>query len=73
MTSLSLIRSFWVVVKGDITCFILEFHGKGKLSKSINCTFIVLIPKVDSPQRLNDFRSILLVGGMYKKVGRNPR
>jgi len=32
----------------------------------INNTFIALIPRVDSPQKLNDFRPISLVGGMYK-------
>jgi len=34
--------------------------------KGINTTFIALIPNVDSPQRLNDFRSISLVGSLYK-------
>ena len=34
--------------------------------KGINSTFIALIPKIDSPQRLNDFRPISLVGCMYK-------
>ncbi|CAJ2642053.1 unnamed protein product [Trifolium pratense] len=42
------------------------FHRNGKLTKGINSTFIALIPKVDSPQRLNDFRPISLVGGIYK-------
>jgi len=46
--------------------FIFEFHRNGKLSKSINSTFIALIPKVDSPQRLNDFRLISLVSNLYK-------
>ncbi|PNY01074.1 cysteine-rich receptor-like protein kinase, partial [Trifolium pratense] len=32
----------------------------------MNSTFIALIPKVDSPQRLNDFRPISLVGCLYK-------
>jgi hypothetical protein len=32
----------------------------------LNATFIALIPKVDSPQRLNDFRPISLVGSLYK-------
>jgi hypothetical protein len=36
------------------------------LTKGINSTFIALIPKVDSPQRLNDFRPISLVGSLYK-------
>jgi hypothetical protein len=35
--------------------FITEFHRNEKLTKGINTTFIALIPKVDSHQRLNDF------------------
>ena len=46
--------------------FLVEFHKNGRLAKGINITFIALIPKVDSPQRLNDFRPISLVGSMYK-------
>ncbi|GAU16627.1 hypothetical protein TSUD_325750 [Trifolium subterraneum] len=46
--------------------FITEFHRNGKLTKGLNSTFIALIPKIDSPQRLNDFRPISLVGCLYK-------
>jgi len=46
--------------------FISDFHRNGKLARGINTTFIALIPKVDSPQRLNDFRPISLVGSLYK-------
>jgi len=46
--------------------FLSEFHRNGRLAKGINNTFIALVPKVDSPQRLNDFRLISLVGSMYK-------
>jgi hypothetical protein len=46
--------------------FISEFHRNGKLTKGLNSTFIALIPKVDSPQRLNDFRPISLVGSLDK-------
>jgi len=44
----------------------VEFHRNGRLAKGINSTFIALIPKIDSPQRLSDFRPILLVGSLYK-------
>jgi hypothetical protein len=44
----------------------LEFHRNGKLTKGINSTFIALIPKIDNPQKLNDFRPISLVGSLYK-------
>ncbi|GAU36456.1 hypothetical protein TSUD_166220 [Trifolium subterraneum] len=46
--------------------FLSEFHRNEKLTKGINSTFIALIPKVDNPQRLNDFRPISLVGSLYK-------
>ena len=40
----------------------VEFHRNEKLSKGINSTFIAFIPKIDNPQKLNDFRPISLVG-----------
>jgi len=36
------------------------------LTKGVNSTFIALIPKVNIPQRLNDYRPISLVGCLYK-------
>jgi hypothetical protein len=55
------IKDFWLELQPDIMQFVTKFHRNGKLSKSLNSTFIVLILKVDNPQRLNDFRPILLV------------
>ncbi|KAK2418273.1 hypothetical protein QL285_040487 [Trifolium repens] len=60
------IKDFWEEMKGYVMRFISEFHRNGKLTKGLNSTFIALIPKVDSPQRLNDFRPISLVGSLYK-------
>jgi len=41
-----------------------------KLTKGLNYTFIALIPKVNSPQQLNDFRPISLVGSLYKVLAK---
>jgi hypothetical protein len=54
------------MLKDDVMRFLVEFHRNGRLTKGINSTFIALIPKVDSPQRLNDFRPISLMGSLYK-------
>jgi hypothetical protein len=59
-------KDFWAELKGDVMRFISEFHRNGRLSKGLNSTFIALIPKVDNPQRLNDYRPISLVGSLYK-------
>lgn len=60
------IKDFLDDIKDEIMRFITDFHRIGRLTKSINCTFIALIPKIDSPQQLNDFRPIYLVGSLYK-------
>ncbi|GAU10308.1 hypothetical protein TSUD_422640, partial [Trifolium subterraneum] len=60
------IKDFWTEMHSDIMRFISEFHRNGRLTKGINAAFIALIPKVESPQRLNDFRPISLVGSLYK-------
>jgi len=60
------LKELWDDVKGDVMNFITDFHRKGRLTRGINNTFIILIPKVTSPQRLNDFRPISLVGSLYK-------
>ncbi|PNX67917.1 cysteine-rich receptor-like protein kinase, partial [Trifolium pratense] len=59
------IKDFWVELRGDVMRFISDFHRNGRLTKGINSTFIALIPKTDSPQRLSDFRPISLVGSLY--------
>ena len=64
--SFGFIKEFWDMLKNDLIRFMVEFHRNGKLAKGINSTFIVLIPKVDCLQRLNDYRPISLVGSMYK-------
>jgi len=60
------IKDFWNQLKGDVLRFISDFHRNGRLTCGINSTFIALIPKVDSPQRLTKFRPISLVGCLYK-------
>ena len=46
--------------------FFTNFHSKGIFEKSLNATFISLIPKVISAVDLKNFRPISLVGRVYK-------
>ena len=43
-----------------------EFHSKGVFEKSLNATFICLIPKVARAKDINKFRPISLLGSVYK-------
>lgn len=54
------------MVKEDILKMLDEFHNNGKLVRGLNSSFIVLIPKKEAEESLNEFRPISLIGCIYK-------
>ena len=46
--------------------FFRQFHESGSFVRSLNATFLVLIPKKGKAEDLKDFKPISLVGGLYK-------
>jgi hypothetical protein len=60
----------WEVVGDDIMDFFEEFHTHCKFEKSLNATFIALIPKKRDALNIRDFRPISLVGSMYKLLSK---
>lgn len=43
-----------------------EFFTGGKIWKSMNSTFITLVPKKDKSRKVYDFQAISLVTSIYK-------
>ena len=43
-----------------------DFHEHNNFVKSLNATFLVLLPKKGGVKDLRNFRPISLVGGLYK-------
>ena len=60
----------WEVIKEDFMVVFEEFHARGKFVKSINSTFISLIPKIQGAKEIKDFWPISLVGGVYKIISK---
>ncbi|GKV45602.1 hypothetical protein SLEP1_g52666 [Rubroshorea leprosula] len=60
------IKSEWETIKGDAIEVLHEFQKNGKLVKALNTSFIVFVPKVENPQKIEEYRPISLIGGMYK-------
>ena len=56
----------WEFVKGKVMEFFKEFYEKKKFVKSLNVTFLVLIPKKGNIEDVKDYRSISLLGSLYK-------
>ena len=56
----------WRVVEKDVLAVFDEFFQHYKFEKSLNATFIALIPKKNDAFNIRDFRPISLVGSVYK-------
>ena len=56
----------WRVVEKDVLVVFEEFFQYCKFEKSLNATFIALIPKKNDASNIRDFRPNILVGSMYK-------
>jgi hypothetical protein len=56
----------WAVVSLDIMQVLNYFHELGSFERSLNATFLALIPKKSDAVEVKDFRPISLVGGVYK-------
>ncbi|RVW78847.1 Transposon TX1 uncharacterized 149 kDa protein [Vitis vinifera] len=56
----------WDFVKDEIMGFFKDFFERGKFVRSLNSTFLVLVPKKGGADDLRDYKPISLVGGLYK-------
>lgn len=57
-------------MKDDICRLMHEFWENAKLAKGCNPSFVTLIPKVEAPRGLGDYRPISLIGCLYKIIAK---
>ncbi|GKV02931.1 hypothetical protein SLEP1_g15305 [Rubroshorea leprosula] len=60
------LKAEWEVIKADIMEYLMDFHINGRLVRDSNASFIVLIPKRENPQGIEEYRPISLIGCTYK-------
>nr|XP_027120233.1 uncharacterized protein LOC113737168 [Coffea arabica] len=63
-------QSYWSIINVDIVHGISTFFHTGILLKTINETIISLVPKVDNPVMLANFRPISLCNVLYKSISK---
>ena len=63
-------QSCWDFAKVEILEMFKEFHEHSSFLKSLNNTFLVLIPKKSGVEDLGGFRPISLLGGLYKLLAK---
>ena len=63
-------QACWDFVKEEIVDLFKKFYDQRSFAKSLNTTFLVLIPKKCGVEDLGDFRPISLLGGLYKLLAK---
>jgi hypothetical protein len=58
------------VIKFDIMGVFTDFHAHSKFVKSLNASFIALIPKSPGATDLANFQPISLLNGIYKIIAK---
>ena len=63
-------KSFWHIVGEDVTAMVLKVLNSNVVPESLNSTFITLIPKVEQPRKVSNFRLISLCNVVYKLISK---
>ncbi|KAL0439808.1 UNVERIFIED_CONTAM: LINE-1 retrotransposable element O protein [Sesamum latifolium] len=61
-------KAAWPVIGDEIMTAVEEFFANGRLLKQVNATLLALIPKVQSPTTVADFRPISCCNVLYKAI-----
>ena len=68
--SMAFFQSCWGVLKSEIMAVFHNFYTQAVFEKSLNASFLALIPKKVDAVEVKDFRPISLVGGIYKIISK---
>ena len=64
------VKEFWYLMKDEVIIMFDQFYANEVLPKCMLAFFVTLIPTVSSPMELKDFRSISLLGSLYKLLAK---
>ena len=68
--SMAFSQSCRSILKSDIMDVLHNFHEQAMFERSLNVSFLALIPKKSDAMEVKDFHPINLVGGMYKIISK---
>lgn len=63
-------KSAWSIIGPDMCKAIKEYFTNGKLLKEVNATVIALVPKVQNPNKVSEFRPIACCNVTYKCISK---
>ena len=68
--SMAFFQCCWCILKAEIMAVFQNFHTQTVFEKSLNASFLALIPKKVDAVEIKDFQPISLVCGIYKIISK---
>jgi hypothetical protein len=68
--TMAFFQKCWPVIESDVMGFFDEVYHYCKFERSLNASFIALIPKKLNASNIRDFRPISLIGSVYKLLSK---
>ena len=68
--TMAFFQKCWSVVEVDVMAVFVHFHRYSMFERSLNASFLTLIPKKNNAIDVKDFRPISLVGSVYKLLSK---
>lgn len=66
--TLAFLQQYWNIVKSELLQTIAEFQETTTFKKSLNASFVSIVPKKEGMTSIKDSRPIGLVGNIYKII-----
>ena len=63
-------QKYWDIIGRDMVNAVTSFFYTGNLLRAVNETLITLIPKIDNPLNLTQYRPISLCNTTYKIISK---
>ncbi|KAL0367303.1 UNVERIFIED_CONTAM: putative mitochondrial protein [Sesamum radiatum] len=63
-------KAAWSEIGDEVSAAVQEFFVSGRLLKQLNATLLVLLPKVQLPTRVSEFRPIACCNVLYKAISK---
>ena len=68
--TMAFFQKCWNVVEKDVMAFFDHFHTSSEFERSLNASFLSLIPKKNNALNIKDFLPTNLVGSVYKLLSK---
>ncbi|GJW99432.1 RNA-directed DNA polymerase, eukaryota, reverse transcriptase zinc-binding domain protein [Tanacetum coccineum] len=63
-------KKAYKVIRKEVCLIIKELFSNGKLLGEVNATLIALVPKIDTPNKISDFRPIACCNVLYRCISK---